>query len=115
MTTPNELQSVSATDVLQVVVNQLKNDNVECTINDQRDGNAVLKYEEFGSERGRSLRVFYWVISNPLPPRRVRVANFSYTILAEQRKKLQIQHDLELLEAEIEAATFSPKPGIVYE
>jgi hypothetical protein len=111
MSTPKELQSISAMDLLQVVVNQLKNENVECTTKGRKDGNAVLKYEEAGFERGRSLTIFYWVVSNPLPPRHARAATFSYTILAEQRNRSQNQHDIEMLEAEIEAATFWPGLG----
>jgi hypothetical protein len=112
MSTPKELQSVSAMDLLQFHVNQLNNDNLECTTKGRKDGNAVLKYEEAGSERGKSLTVFYWVVSNPVPPRHFRAATFSYTILTEQRNSSQIQQDLEMLEVEIEAATFSPKLGV---
>ncbi|MGA2806812.1 MAG: hypothetical protein ABSE87_01690 [Terracidiphilus sp.] len=111
MATPKELQPISALDLLQVVVSQLKNENVECTTTDRKDGNAVLKYEEAGSERGRNLTVFYWVVSNPLPPRHARAATFSYTILAEQRNRSQTQYEVAMLEAEIEAAKFSPEFG----
>jgi hypothetical protein len=78
----------------------------------RKDGNAVLKYEEAGSEQGTNLAIFYWVIVNPLPPRHARSATFSYTILTKQRNTAQVQRDLEMLEAEIEAATFSPEVGL---
>jgi hypothetical protein len=111
MTTPEQSQSGFAMGMLQVVVDRLRNEQqVECTTKGRRDGNAVLMYEEAGSERGQSLTIFYWVVSNPLPPRHARAATFSYTILAEQRDSSQVQHDLEMLEAEIEAATFWPEP-----
>lgn len=115
MTTPEQSQSGFAMEMLQVVVDRLQNEQVECTTEDGRDGNAVLKYEEATSERGQSLTIFYWVVSSPLPPRHARAATFSYTILAEQRNDSQIQRDLEMLEAEIEAATFSPELGVVSE
>jgi hypothetical protein len=112
MSTPKELQSVSAIDLLHIFASQLKSDNVECTTNGRKDGNAVLKYEETGFERGRSLTIFYWVVSNLVPPRHTRASTFSYTILTEQRNDSQIQHDLEMLETEIEAAIFSQILGI---
>ncbi|MGD0681898.1 MAG: hypothetical protein ABR990_07590 [Terracidiphilus sp.] len=112
LSTPKELQSVSAMDLLQFLVSQLKNDGVEYTLKGRKDGNAVLKYEEIGSERGQSLTIFYWVVLNPVPPQHARNANFSYTILTERLNHSQILHDLEMLEAEIEAATFSPVLGV---
>jgi hypothetical protein len=112
---PKEAQSRSAFDVLQGIANNLRNDGVEGTTKDRKDGNAVLKYEEAGSEQGMRLTIFYWIVANALPPRHVRVATFSYTINAGQRNQSQIQHDLEMLDAEIEAASFSPQLGVVAE
>jgi len=113
MTAPKPLQSGSATDVLQVVADGLKNHGVKVTTKGRKDGNAVLKYEEAAVEQDMRLTICYWVVANPLPPRHARVATFSYTILAERRNKRQIQRELEMLEAEIEAATFSPDRGVV--
>ena len=116
MATPKQSEPASATDVLQIVVSGLKKKkNVQSTTRGLRDGNALLKYEEAASEQGRRLKIFYWVVANPLPPNHARVATFSYTILEEQRNEMQVQHDLEMLETEIEAATFSPELGIVGE
>lgn len=110
MTTPKQLQSFSAMDVLEIVVNGLKKKGVEGTTKVRKDGNAVFKYLEAASEQDVRLTIVSWIVANPLPPLRVRVATFSYTILAEQQKQSQVQHDLELLEAEIEAATFFSEP-----
>jgi hypothetical protein len=54
-------------------------------------------------------------VTNPQPPHHARVAMFSYTILAEQQNQPQIQQDLQMLEAEIETAVFSPELGVVPE
>jgi hypothetical protein len=115
MTTPKQAESPSALDMLQVIVKGLRNKGLEGTTDGRKDGNAVFKYEEPTSEQGTSLTIFHWVVANPLPPGHARVANFSYTILAEQRTKGQIQRELEMLEAEIEAATFSPEIDVVSE
>jgi hypothetical protein len=114
-TSQKQAQSRSAFDVLQGIEDNLRNEGVDGTIKGRKDGNAVFKYEEAGSEQGMRLTIFYWIVANALPPRHVRVATFSYTIIAEQRNQSQIQHDLEMLDAEIEAASFSPQMGIVAE
>jgi hypothetical protein len=113
MTTPKRPPTDSAMDVLQIVVDALRKKNVEGTTQGRSDGNAVLKYEEASVEPGTQLTVFYWVIANRLPPRHARVVTFSYTILAKQRYEQHVRNDLEMLEAEIEAASFSPEMGVV--
>ncbi len=113
VTAPRELQSDSAVDIVQSFVRAMKSDGVEGTTQVRKDGNAVFKYEQAGSERGANLEIFYWIVANPLPPRRARVAIFSYTILARRRNQPRVRRDLEMLEAEIEAAVFSPEPGVV--
>jgi hypothetical protein len=115
MTTPKQFQSGSAMNVLQVVENGLKNEGVKGTTKARNDGNAVFKYVQAASEQGMRLTIFNWIVVNPLPPHHARVATFSYTILAEQRNQSRVQRDLELLEAEIEAATFSSELGIVFD
>lgn len=113
MAKPKGIQSGSAMNVLQVVENGLKNEGVKGTTEARADGNAVFKYVQDASEQGMRLTIFYWVVANPLPPNHARVATFSYTILAKQRYQSRVQHDLKLLEAEIEAATFSSELGTV--
>jgi hypothetical protein len=112
---PKQVQSRSGFDVLQMIMNGLRSEGVEGTIKGREDGNAVFKYEQAGSERGRRLAIFYWIVANPVPPHHARVATFSYTILARQRNQSEIQHDLEMLDAEIEAASFSSQLGVIAE
>ena len=113
MKTPKELHSASAKDMLAVVLNGLHTVSVDGSIRGRKDGNAVLKYEVAALEQGMRLTIFYWVIANPLPPHHARVTTFSYTILAEQRDQRSILRDLEMLESEIESATFSSELGVV--
>jgi hypothetical protein len=101
-------------DVLQVVVSGLRK-GWKGTTRVRADGNALLKYEEAAIEQGIRLTIFYWVVASPVPPRHARVVTLSYAIRAEQRNRTQVQHDLEMLEAEIEAAMFSPELGGVGE
>jgi hypothetical protein len=109
---PRQLHSDSGMDLLQVFIDQLK---LKCTKAVRSDGNAVLKYEETSLERGTPLTISYWVVANPLPPLHARIATFSYTIPTVWRNQPRVRRDLEMLEVEIEAATFSPEVGVVSE
>jgi hypothetical protein len=111
--TPKELEAGSAIDILRVAQNGLKRSNVEGTIMAREDGNALFRYEDSASEQGRALTIFYWMIANPVPPHHARVVTFSYTVLAEHRNEPELQRGLAMLEAEIEAARFSPELGAV--
>lgn len=115
MAAPKQSQINSAMGVLQIVVDALRKKNVESTTKDRSDGNALLKYEEPSSEPGTPFTTFYWVFANRLPPRHARVVTFSFTFLAKQRNEQRIRRDLEMLDAELEAATFSPEMGVVVE
>ena len=108
---PKELRSTSGLELLQPFADMLKNEGVESLMRTRNDGNAVLNYKQDGFEQGVRLTIFYWVVANPLPPRHARLATFSYTILAAHRGKSRVQRDLTMLDAEIEAATFSLELG----
>jgi hypothetical protein len=105
----------TALDVLETIVNGLKNTGVVGTTGVLKDGTVLFKYEEAASERSRALIIFYWIVVNPVGPHHARVATFSFAILASQRRKSQVQRDLEMLDAEIAAASFSPQLGLVAE
>jgi hypothetical protein len=78
----------------------------------QASGNALARYEESGVDRGHRIKIFYWIVCNPVPPRTVRIATFSYTVLQSQERDARIVQDLELLDREIRAAEFSAEPGV---
>jgi len=109
------LHSSSAIEVLKVIVDKQRSEGVEGLTKIRPDGNAVFSYEQATSERGTPLTIFYWVVANPLPPSHARIATFSYTVLTEKRNDATTQRELETLETEIEAATFSPQVGEIPE
>jgi hypothetical protein len=76
------------------------------------NGNALLRYQQTASDKGKRLSIYYWIIVNPLPPLHARVATFSYTILEQERDSSPVARDLQMLEAEIQAAEFSLELGI---
>ena len=112
---PKQLQSCSAMDVLHVVVHEMKSKGVEGTTSGRNDGNAIFKYELMNSEEGVRHTICNWIVANPLPSNRARIATFSYTMLANQKNRSQVQRDLEMLDAEIKAASFSERLGVVAE
>jgi hypothetical protein len=112
---PMQAGPTSALDVLEVIVNGLKNNGVMGITKERKDGNGLFKYEEAASERGRRITIFYCILVNPVQPYHARVATFSYTIVASERDKSQVQRELAMLDAEIQGASFSPQLGIVAE
>ncbi len=115
MSAPRPVQRDSGIDVLRGPLDQLTNAGVKVKTRHRKDGNASLSYEDSAIEEGTPLTIIYWVVANPLPPRHVRVANFSYTVLARLRNDPKVKSELKMLEAEIEAATFAPQVGVAAE
>jgi hypothetical protein len=76
------------------------------------NGNAVARYVHMPTEKGKQLQIHYWEVASSLPPRHMRIAVFSYTILANQASDAYIQKDLELLNKCITESVFSQKAGI---
>ena len=70
--------------------------------------NALVRYDEPSVEKGTRLRIFYWVLANPVHPRNARVVTFSYTVLDSQTNRAQLQPELDMLNAEILRTEFAP-------
>jgi hypothetical protein len=75
-------------------------------------GNAVARYIQMPVEQGAQLHIHYWEIASPLPPRHMRLAVFSYTILASQASSDSIRQELELLDSLITKAQFAQELGV---
>ena len=78
----------------------------------ESNGNALAHYEESTEDQGHKIKIFYWIIVNPIPPSHARIATFSYTILQSQEKDPQIAQQLQMLDQEIRSASFSKETGV---
>jgi hypothetical protein len=76
------------------------------------DGNAVARYMQTPVEEGKQLHIHFWEVASPSPPRHMRLAVFSYTILASQASSDSIRQELELLDGLITKAQFAKELGI---
>jgi hypothetical protein len=65
-----------------------------------------------GEERGTPLLHYRWEIGVPVPPNRIRIICFTYTILARQESDPSIKAELALVDHAIRAAEFSHEPGV---
>ena len=103
---PSEITRDSAVQIL----NSLKQvqGKAEC----QDNGNALARYEESVVDGGDKIKIFYWTISNLVPPKNARIASFSYTILQSQEHDPKIIQELEMLDREVRAAEFSAEIGV---
>jgi hypothetical protein len=75
------------------------------------DGNAMLTYQKDTVEETENLRIYFWQITNYVSNKLVRVAVFSYTILAGQESDSPIANELEIIREQIPKATFAIEPG----
>ena len=103
---PKELGSDSAYESLLL----LKSTNQK-TIKRLPNGNAITTWVQRGSESGQAITLFWWQVTNPVPPRHMRSANFSYTVLASQENLPRTMNEVQLLNGSIENAVFHPSLG----
>ncbi|MEO5931426.1 MAG: hypothetical protein ABIR47_15945 [Candidatus Kapaibacterium sp.] len=82
------------------------------TIEQLPGGCALVRYEQFPTDRGHQLCVTYWSVAHVIPPNHVRLATFSHTMLEHQRGDARFQEELALLDREVRACTFSSVVGV---
>lgn len=100
---PREVDASSARGVLQVS----RHSGIETL----PGGNAIAKRVSRSTEQGQPITTYSWNVANAVPPRHVRIASFTYTILSSQEKSAQTLSDLSVLEASARAARFSSSLG----
>jgi hypothetical protein len=77
-----------------------------------RDGLAIAQEVKSAEENGEQLQINYWRVAVPVEPDGVRIAVFSFTILAEQATDPRVRSEIDLLENSIRAAEFSRVEGV---
>jgi hypothetical protein len=76
-----------------------------------RDGFAMISYDAQTEDKGRSLKCRHWLIAQCLPPKNVRVAIFTYTLLAKQFDDPSSAPELAWIAREIGLADFASEVG----
>jgi hypothetical protein len=77
------------------------------------DGNASLSYWEFAEEDGEELAIRFWQVANAVPPRHMRIAAFSYTLLKSQMSRPRFVAEVEMIDREIGMCEFAKETGVV--
>ncbi|MBI3405316.1 MAG: hypothetical protein HY046_07630 [Acidobacteria bacterium] len=77
---------------------------------DEETGNVVEVSEKDSKEGGDSIHIYYWYVSNVVPPRIYRRAVFSYTILSEYKECKENLEMVSLLGDLVKRATFVQIP-----
>lgn len=72
----------------------------------------MLMHYKDCEEEGEDLRIYFWQTTNYVPPKHLRVAVFSYTILAGQENEPAIANEIKNISDQISKATFSLEPGM---
>jgi hypothetical protein len=105
-TTPKEVDTDTAFEALKL--------NKDATPEFSKrlpNGNAVGSWVTHGTDRGEAISQFWWEVVNPVPPHHIRLANFSYTVLATQEKLPNVVNEVKLLNDSIEQLVFYPSLG----
>ena len=72
---------------------------------------AMIRFDVSETDRDTAIKIRYWTVAQVLPPRHIRSAQFSYTLLAQQFDQPCAHQEMDMLEREILAAQFAPIVG----
>lgn len=75
------------------------------------NGNAIGSSVTHSSENGTPITLFWWYLTNAVPPRHIRLATFSYTVLTEDENTERTVDEVKMLEQSIRDARFNPVLG----
>ena len=100
--------SITAADSPRVLADISRATSAE-SIEVMPSGYALSRYCQCPIERGQELHVAYWSIAQVVPSSKIRVATFSYTLLAGQEHEPRFQEELRLVDAEVRKSTFWPE------
>jgi hypothetical protein len=77
------------------------------------NGNVLNKHVRHCTDGGELLQQHYWEIGNNVGASHIRIAVFSYTILASQHADPEALRDIAMLNNELVAAEFAPELGLI--
>lgn len=107
MQNPNPVTSELLAQALDAMSNS-KTKKLEILPN----GNALLSYTTKERQENGLHIIYVWIMGNPLPPHRARIANFSYTIEAAAALSAKTQNAVTMLERSLRNAEFAVESGI---
>jgi hypothetical protein len=81
------------------------------TVESLPSGNALARNVERSNDNGGQITLYWWYLSNPVPPTHLRIAMFSYTVLTSLEKTNETIAELKLLEQSIRSAKFNLSLG----
>jgi hypothetical protein len=74
-------------------------------------GFPLQREERTVEENGETLYIIRWQVAIPVPPRSLRLAIFSYTILLSQREDPKFAAEIDLLHGSISEGNYSQEQG----
>ena len=75
------------------------------------NGNAIGTHVERSHERGTPITLFWWHVTNVVPPKHIRIANFSYTVLTNKEDDAATRAEVKMLGESVENALFPAELG----
>ena len=75
------------------------------------NGNAMARWVQRSSEQGQPITLYWWHVTNAVPPEHLRIANLSYTVLTSEENSPATKKDVEFLTESIRNAKFHASLG----
>lgn len=74
------------------------------------DGRSAMKsYSDTSEEGDEEIKTWFWEIASIANPQHLRIALFSYSVLASQAKTLMVSKDLEMINDSLRHIKFAPE------
>ena len=89
------------------------NSEIDPNIRQINEKVAITQYDESFVEQGQNLIIRFWIVANLVPPKNIRIATFSYTLLESQFNEPEFIEELKMLNKEIENCIFSEEIGVL--
>jgi hypothetical protein len=81
------------------------------TVRDLPSGVSMVAFDKPATENGRELVIRFWYLAHILPPKHLRIADFSYTLAAHQMDDPRFVAERALLDQEVANAQFHSNIG----
>src|ERR1017187_8619466 len=75
-------------------------------------GLRLQREAKAAKEGSETLAIYWWRVAVPVPPSSLRLANFSYTILAGQESEPAIASELAFVDKSVRVAEFRREPAV---
>ncbi len=102
-----ENQELNNQVLLEFSNDYISHSGVKTSSRQINDRVAIAQYDQAFVDRGQNIIIRFWIIANLVPPKNIRIATFSYTLLELRFNQPEFIEELAMLNSEIGNSKFS--------